>query len=186
MKKWRRVGHEVAWELWNIVRDEQGEEAGGAMYLETNSRYTGEQSFSKSWGWADNSENNSYGHSAQSNWGWDSSPRKGDTNDRNEDLDYDFPSPSKLESELVRSLSRKPAVPRTTMLPPTPRGAYYEQQCYIQDKDECCDTRDEYIDEQTPPTDTAYPKSLGTMLLRLGIRHETLGWSEDEGDFIED
>ena len=81
---------------------------------------------------------------------------------------------------------------RQSILPPTPRGAYYEQQCFAAQSDDTYgssedDHRGQTSNEEGSPTITtaAHAKSLGGMLTQLGVAHETLGWCEDEGDFVD-
>ncbi|EJD01059.1 uncharacterized protein FOMMEDRAFT_29835 [Fomitiporia mediterranea MF3/22] len=177
VKKWRTAGREAAWDLWQLVRD--NDESSNAPYPGTNSKSAG-GAFSESWGWAGPSGTGT----GNDNWGWDESPKETCQND---DHDEELESPSKLENELYGSLRKKATVPRTSMLPPTPRGAYFAQQAADTDNDthvEAEDTKEN--DSQEESSHTAHDsKSLGTMLHQLGIAHETLGWVEEEGDFVD-
>jgi hypothetical protein len=103
VRKWREAGREIAWEVWNSVKDTTtGGEARG--------------------GWASEEKKG-----FQDSWGWDESAREaGDADGKSEDADADMPS----------------------------------------------DT------EKSTPT-------LGTMLRQLRIDPATLGWDDDEGDFVD-
>ncbi|KAL5508345.1 hypothetical protein ACEPAH_5964 [Sanghuangporus vaninii] len=176
VKKWRAVGREAAWEFWQIVRD--NEESSEAPYPGTHSKFQG--SSLDGWGWAGTS-----GSTQSSSWGWDQ-PNQDQI--RGEDVDSDeLESPTKIQRELFDTLRKEPAVPRTTMLPPTPRGAYYEQKDFLaafnEDNKETGQHSEESQDESQAP---GQAKTLGSMLHQLGIAHETLGWVEDEGDFVDD
>ncbi|KAL5530633.1 hypothetical protein ACEPAF_6891 [Sanghuangporus sanghuang] len=176
VNKWRAVGREAAWEFWQIVRD--NEESSEAPYPGTHSKSQG--SSLDGWGWAGTS-----GSTHLSGWGWD---QPIEDKILGEDVDSDeLESPTKVERELFSALRKEPAVPRTTMLPPTPRGAYYEQRdistAFNGDNKETGSYGEESQDESQAPSQA---KTLGSMLHQLGIAHETLGWVEDEGDFVDD
>ncbi|KAL5488144.1 hypothetical protein ACEPAI_6252 [Sanghuangporus weigelae] len=176
VKKWRVAGREAAWEFWQIVRD--NEESSEAPYPGTHSKSQG--SLPDGWGWAGTS-----GSTHSSSWGWDQ-PKQEQI--RGEDVDSDeLESPTKVEHELFDALRKEPAVPRATMLPPTPRGAYYEQRdnstAFNKDNKETGPHGEQPQDESQVPKQA---KTLGSMLHQLGIAHETLGWVEDEGDFVDD
>ncbi|KAI5118552.1 hypothetical protein M0805_002932 [Coniferiporia weirii] len=185
VQKWRGVGREAAYELWQIVRDNDG--SSDAPYPGTNSKSSG-GSFSSGWFSSPDKRTNN-GFSGQSNWGWDAPPDERKPGDENDEDAFEPESPSKLEDTLYRSLRKKPTVVRTSMLPPTPRGAYFEQ--YKRETNEERhytgeDGHDEDNgDDEGPDPSVASSKSLGTMLLQIGIAHETLGWVEDEGDFVD-
>ncbi|KAH8113357.1 hypothetical protein DFH11DRAFT_1601556 [Phellopilus nigrolimitatus] len=193
VKKWKEAGREAAWELWQIVRD--NDESSDAPYPGTNSKSSGGM-FSGSWGWADSSSEKrsgiGNGSNGRDNWGWDA-PLEAKKHEDNDDDDSELESPSKLENKLYQSLSKKPVVPRSSMLPPTPRGAYYEQQRVETDQEvyphDDCGSGEGKEEEDKEDQDSSKPlnpsKSLGTMLLQIGIAHETLGWVEDEGDFVD-
>lgn len=167
--KWKNAGREAAWELWSFVRD--NEDSSEAPYPGTNTK-SSDSSFSRSWGWADSG--NSPGSSG---WGWDEPHTE--TSIELED-GSGFESPIKLETDLYKS-SRKLLVPRSANIRPTSRGVYFERR---QDNSDCYPDREE---EDSQERDDPKPsKSPGTMLHQLGISHHTLGWNEEEGDFLED
>jgi hypothetical protein len=135
--KWRTVGREVAWLVWDTVKDlEPGEglkagNFGGGWNASAVSSTSGKRSSSRSdafqpgWGYDDGKTDgqNGFGNS----WGWDEK-----TVDEDEKFREDGPmEASEKEQELA-----------------------------------------------------AQNHSLGTMLRYLGIDPETLGWDEDEGDFV--
>lgn len=186
VKKWRTAGREVAWEVWQIVK-EQGQEDGGGWGAETKSKKA--VPISESWGWNDPAKKTSADSGMRDSWGWDDGSRSRDAaGGDEEDLStWTPPSPRELEKELYRSLRKKPAVERKTMLPPTPRGAYYEHQTGSSRRNiRIEDTEDqEDADEEEGAEEEKKQDTLGTMLLRLGIARETLGWDEEEGDFVD-
>ena len=168
-EKWRNAGQEAAWELWSIVRE--NDDGSDVPYPGTNTK-SAESSSLKGWGWASGEGNKL---SSGSSWGWDE-PSNGASEEQEDDSE--FPSPTKLENELFRSL-KKPFTPRSTMLPPTPRGAYFERQ--MDSATDLTESGEDEGNEDGPPKPS---KSLGTMLHQLGIAHHTLGWNEEEGDFL--
>lgn len=171
VQKWKQVGREASWDLWQIVRE--NDEAGATC---PNSSSAPSSAISSSWGWAGSSSVNN----SRDSWGWDAVSDNKETADGH----CEFESPIKLERELYASLSKPITVQRKSMLPPTPRGAYFEQQVENQHEQlEEVEPREEaQLENSDNPNNT---KSLGTMLHQLGIAHETLGWSEEEGDFVD-
>ena len=152
----------------------------------------GSGGFDSGWGWAN--EKSDWGSDS---WGWnDPQHKKGISHsdvhrgvDEDED-DFVPESPSKLEAALYKSLRRQPAVPRTSMLPPTPRGSYYAHR--VREGEACESYVEEATDQTTELEDgergekaTVMQRTLGTLLTQLGIMHQTLGWDEEEGDFVD-
>lgn len=191
IKTWREAGREIAWDLWALVRDQAGEDNGNYNYPGTNAKSTsewqsGQQSFKSGWGWADDLS------TSKRSWGWDN---VGETDGEEEEAEVnsqELMSPSKLEAELYKALSKKSGVRRQSILPPTPRGAYYEQQRFAAQADDTYGASEsdhgQTANEEGSPSATttvAHARSLGDMLTQLGIAHETLGWCEDEGDFVD-
>ncbi|KAF7792808.1 hypothetical protein EIP86_003907 [Pleurotus ostreatoroseus] len=134
VSKWRGVGRDVAWLVWDTVKDLDpgeglsvsmgrggwGDEDGMSKGKMRNSGFDG------GWGYDDGKKRDEYG-GLNKNWGWDDpSGREG-----SETADGD----GAMEVDVA---------------------------------------------EEQP----SQPHSLGTMLRHLGIDPETLGWNEDEGDFI--
>ncbi|KLO12809.1 hypothetical protein SCHPADRAFT_396725 [Schizopora paradoxa] len=193
-KQWREAGREIAWDVWALVRDQAGEDVGNYNYPGTNAKSTSDwqsgqqqQGFKAGWGWADDLA------TSNRSWGWDN---VGETHGEGEGEEaevnsQELMSPSKLEAELYKALSQKSGVRRQSILPPTPRGAYYEQQRFAAQDDDIhgfseSDQAQVANEEGSPSTTTtSHAKSLGGMLTQLGIAHETLGWCEDEGDFVD-
>ncbi|TDL29267.1 hypothetical protein BD410DRAFT_779609 [Rickenella mellea] len=169
VQKWRCAGREVAWEVWNIVKEQAQEDTG--TFTQPKS------SFKDSWGWNDQASDRK-----ADSWGWASS-EPGQTQDDEDLASFTPPSPRKLEEELYKSLRRKPAVARKSMLPPTPRGSYYTNQMVTVDDDSLRD--DDIQDVGGTEEVVQKEQNLGTMLHKLGIAHETLGWNDEEGDFLE-
>lgn len=166
-KKWRIVGREAAWELWDLVKEN----------VQSNTDWEpkgGRNSFANSWGWDRPEKQNG------SNWGWDTSEHQ----ETDEDLStFSPPSPRKLEHELYKSLRKKPVAERKTLLPPTDRGAYFERQ--RPGSPPCMTDDHEPQDDECTAQQTTQENTVGTMLLRLGIGHELFGWVPGEGDFAD-
>ncbi len=91
---------------------------------------SGQQGFKSGWGWADSTS------ASNSNWGWDNVGETKGEEDEAEVNSQELMSPSKLEAALYKSLSQKSGVRRQSLLPPTPRGAYYEQQRFVAHEDD--------------------------------------------------
>jgi len=129
VKKWTDAGREVAWEVWDLVKDNVSEES--SMGDKGKKR-----PFGDSWGW-DESGDAKKVKVEERNWGWDVVPAGSsgeDSHQPDEELDVNF---------------------------------YNQQQ------------KEDSNDEGTVrPT-------LGKMLLQFSIAHETLGWSDDEENFVD-
>ncbi|GJE84582.1 hypothetical protein PsYK624_006580 [Phanerochaete sordida] len=137
--KWRTVGRDVAWLVWDTVKDlDPGDSLkivpakGGWGDDEVGPRKKGREEFAdggfkEGWGWDDGKGAGGKQGGFDGSWGWD----------------------DKKEEE-------------------------HEGQA-----DECLEEKME-VDEESPMMD----HSLGTMLRHLGIDPETLGWDDDEGDFV--
>ena len=175
VKKWKKAGREVAWDLWHIVREQASDENTGVAYPGTYAKSVSNDGFTGSWGWASSLDNRSSG-SFSSNWGFDK--RQG-TKDEDGGESEDFPSPSKLEAELFRALQQNP---NSKVLPVHSSPGYG---VYCDDRETNHNSAKGGVDEEGEP-DASESKTLGTMLRQFGIAHETLGWNEDEGDFVED
>lgn len=136
IKKWGDAGRDVAWEVWELVKDSGGEKTsqgggnGGGGWGQENSRGT-KRSMDEGWGWDDKDSKRMKTEEGERNWGW-SVERPGHEDSSDEIGD----GPSKLKED------------------------------------------EDFEEEQRQDT-------LGTMLRQLGIAPETLGWNEDEGDFVE-
>ncbi|GLB33560.1 hypothetical protein LshimejAT787_0104440 [Lyophyllum shimeji] len=129
LKKWTEAGREIAWEVWELVKerangDDQGWQPKGKA---------GQTASDYSWGWNGSSEKNA--RENERNWGWNVEHQgTGDDVGNEMNLAKDF--------EGIDS-------------------------CSYEDHD----------------TDEKKQDTLGTMLIRLGIAPETLGWNEEEGRF---
>ena len=75
------------------------------------------------------------------------------------------------------------------MLPPTPRGAYFEQQqarnCKSYEGTSSNSAHTNHVVDSESTHSDVKQRTLGTLLTQLGIMHETLGWDEEEGDFVD-
>lgn len=184
VKKWRSAGRDAAWELWQIVKDRAQESTGdnsgwgesyGKSFYDSNSWKS----------WASSADTNQ----PQSNWGWDGADMLNvEANGEACDGLSNFtpPSPRKLEDEFMRAIKRKTGVERKSILPPTPRGSYFNQSSASTDLTYSVDADEDTNSEYNRDNKVSIPASVGSMLKSLNIAHETLGWNEDEGDFIDD
>ncbi|KAJ7499165.1 hypothetical protein FB451DRAFT_28517 [Mycena latifolia] len=127
VKKWTEAGREVAWEVWELVKDNQS--GGGDDWgKDSQEARAGKRRFEDSWGWnEDSSSKRIKVEETERNWGWSISPVTAADNDEHS--------------------SEQPV---------------------------------ESIEEDKPQ------ETLGTMLMRLGIAPTTLGWNDDEGEFVDD
>lgn len=179
VQKWKRAGREAAWDLWHIVREQQSDENTGVAYPGTNAKSVSNNGFSGSWGWASDMDNNRGTSAFGSSWGFEE-PMETKYEDDGEPVD--FPSPSTFENEFRRAFKRNP----NSVVLPTSRSPLHKSQL------ETYDDTTEHVDnikemEEDKERETvSESKTLGTMLRQFGIPHETLGWNEDEGDFIDD
>ncbi|EKM59730.1 uncharacterized protein PHACADRAFT_181699 [Phanerochaete carnosa HHB-10118-sp] len=141
VSKWRSVGREVAWLVWDTVKDlDPGDslkvavpvrgEWDGDEVLPTKKRGHGSANdgFKDGWGWDGGKGGKHDGF--DSNWGWD----------------------DRKDGEIVSGTEERATEDERTGM-----------------------------GEENVPT---MNHSLGTMLRHLGIDPETLGWDEDEGDFV--
>ena len=172
--KWRSAGREAAEEFWSLVKDSPPEgwaSEVGSSYPGTNVKSGAfSDGFDTNWGWGGSDQ-------TSSDWGWTSPTAVPDDDDCK---DIEFVSPTKLEQEFYREL-RKPTIPRKTRLPPTPRGSYFSQRF-----DDAQDSiRLENMDEDVENGKGQRIWTLGVMLSQTGIAHSTLGWVEEEGDFVD-
>ncbi|KZT12928.1 uncharacterized protein LAESUDRAFT_689915 [Laetiporus sulphureus 93-53] len=124
VSKWTAVGREVAWAVWDTVKDlDPGE-----------SMHVGTGSFAAGWGFDEGAGSSRSNPSVTRAWGWE---------------------------EDVKG-------------PANGSGGGEDQE------------DSHAVDEAEDETDTAPKHTLGTMLRHLGIAPETLGWDENEGDFVDD
>ena len=70
VKKWTEAGREVAWEVWNLVKDNAGSDGG-----RVNSQSSKKRTFKGSWGWeSPDDAKKPKGEEMERNWGWDVVP----------------------------------------------------------------------------------------------------------------
>ncbi|EGO01664.1 hypothetical protein SERLA73DRAFT_177089 [Serpula lacrymans var. lacrymans S7.3] len=131
VKKWTEAGREVAWEVWEYVK-----EAGAERASEQVIGMGQKNIFQEGWGWEKPEGQTSSGDRDDGNWGWASTD-------------------SRCE-EGIGKLG-------------------YDNDC---DEKECKYEQEE--DEEDRRRDT-----LGTMLRELHIAPETLGWDDDEENFVD-
>ena len=67
VKKWTEAGREVAWEVWNLVKDN--------AFSDGNSQSSKKRTFKGSWGWESPGDaKKARGEELERNWGWDVVP----------------------------------------------------------------------------------------------------------------
>ncbi|KAF8897320.1 hypothetical protein BD779DRAFT_1465539 [Infundibulicybe gibba] len=71
VKKWKEAGREVAWEVWELVKDNASSD--DSVWGKSKAKKT---TFGGSWGW-DSQEEQSRGAQKERNWGWDTTPNTG-------------------------------------------------------------------------------------------------------------
>ncbi|KAJ7179357.1 hypothetical protein C8R46DRAFT_637401 [Mycena filopes] len=133
VRKWTEAGREVAYEVWDLVKD-GGSGGGGDWGSESQSASSssGKRRFEDSWGWNEDSGSKRVKvEDGERNWGWDVSPTAASS-----DQDQDHQNEPSVESSP---------------------------------------------EDEEKPRDT-----LGTMLMRLGIAPSTLGWNDEEGEFVDE
>ncbi|KAG6855082.1 hypothetical protein C0991_006011 [Blastosporella zonata] len=74
VKKWTEAGRDVAWEVWELVKDKASEEAQG--WGKPNTHRSGTVGFEDSWGWSDKKTKDL---DSERNWGWDVEPGRSTT-----------------------------------------------------------------------------------------------------------
>ncbi|KAH7931297.1 hypothetical protein BV22DRAFT_9970 [Leucogyrophana mollusca] len=83
VKKWTEAGREVAWEVWDLVKDSGGDSGG------TNYAAGKKAGFGESWGWDDGGGKKG-GNGRDDNWGWDSAEVKREENGHeDQEMSYD-------------------------------------------------------------------------------------------------
>ncbi|KIP12885.1 hypothetical protein PHLGIDRAFT_138535 [Phlebiopsis gigantea 11061_1 CR5-6] len=141
VSKWRSVGRDVAWLVWDTVKDlDPGDSlkvlpTRGGWGEDDDVRRTGKSKgkgcgggFQSGWGWNDEKGGDGKTAGFNSNWGWDDKKEDGPVNDDQADV---------VDEQME-------------------------------------------VEEDVPVQN----HSLGTMLRHMGVDPETLGWDEDEGDFV--
>ncbi|OCH93545.1 hypothetical protein OBBRIDRAFT_885381 [Obba rivulosa] len=133
-KNWRDVAREVAWAVWDTVKDfDPGESVAPAKTRWMDDEY----------GASKGQGNKSGGFDG--GWGWDDA-RSGKVKYEGSDKSWGWNNRGKAEEVMDTKMEGRE-----------------------------CD-----LDESQDPQHT-----LGTMLRHLGIAPETLGWDDDEGDFVD-
>jgi hypothetical protein len=73
VKKWTEAGREVAWEVWDLVKDNGNSDDG------VSKTKPGGGSFGNGWGWDERTGQGCISSETERNWGWDVIPnRQGD------------------------------------------------------------------------------------------------------------
>lgn len=82
-KKWTEAGREVAWEVWELVKENAGSD--GDWGKSTNSKRNaagGKRGFEESWGWEEKGDSKKLrGDKEDSSWGWDTTSQKREEDD---------------------------------------------------------------------------------------------------------
>ena len=143
VSKWRTVGREVAWLVWDTVKDV---DPGDSLKVApARGRWDGDEVLPNK-AIRQSLANDGF----KAGWGWDTDSKR--ESGRYDGLDSSWGWGDKKERELVDENGER-----------TEEGEKIE------------------VDEEAA---LIMNHSLGTMLRHLGIDPETLGWDEDEGDFI--
>lgn len=157
VKKWTDAGREIAWEVWGLVKDMGGGESSAG---------TGKKGIkSGGWGgdqWGEKREGSAGKRGFEDAWGWD---EKGDTKKRKID---------EGERNWGWDVSSQKGEGGNDGHDDQAMREVYEHH------DGTAEVEEEE-EEDEPRQDT-----LGTMLKQLGIAPATLGWNEDEGEFIDE
>ena len=86
VKKWSEAGREVAWEVWNLVKDNASSDGGCGDSYSSKKR-----AFEGSWGWENSDDAKKQRSETERNWGWDVVPIS--SRDGEED-ELDAPKPT--------------------------------------------------------------------------------------------
>lgn len=96
VKKWTEAGREVAWEVWNLVKDNASSEEGHG-----NSQSSKKRTFKGSWGWESPSDaKKPRSEEMERNWGWDVVP----ISSRNEEEEEEEDAPKHTLGTMLRQL----------------------------------------------------------------------------------
>jgi hypothetical protein len=191
--KWRSVGREIAWELWAVIREQGQSDSWGAEAEQDNSGRGGQKS---SWGWDDTVApgKGKKGSGLESNWGFADSDNDEVTHGEetmDENGTWAPASPTKLERELWKSIRKTTKKPMLLDLDLESAGdprQEYELELATKRReaanyDAKISSHEEKDSEDARAKETT-AHTLGTMLKQFGIADETLGWNEDEEDFV--
>jgi len=75
VNKWTEAGREIAWEVWELVKDNASSEDQGWGKPQSKGKAR-KSAFEDSWGWEGKSNEKSHAfHQTERNWGWDVEPR---------------------------------------------------------------------------------------------------------------
>jgi hypothetical protein len=81
VKKWTEAGREVAWEVWNLIKDNASSDMGDG-----NSQSSKKRTFKGSWGWeSPGGAKKTRGEEIERNWGWDVVPISSRSEEEEED-----------------------------------------------------------------------------------------------------
>ena len=186
--KWQSVGRELAWELWAVVREQGQHDRWGVEVGKSDFR--GQK---RDWGWDDTTVpgKGKNGTGFEANWGFADSDMNQPARYGEETLDesgtWTSPSPTKLEAELwktIRKTTKKPL-----RLHPDLRAAGdlsgHKGELSTSEGENCkASSSRQREEEEIDETTETRENTLGTMLRQFGIADETLGWNEDDGDFV--
>lgn len=96
VKKWTEAGREVAWEIWELVKDNASSDDGNWGQPKMNA---GKRPFEEGWGWDQKSDQKKlFVEEKERNWGWDVVPSRKDDESEIEP-DENHPSTSYEEGE---------------------------------------------------------------------------------------
>lgn len=113
VKKWTEAGREVAFEVWELVKDTQST-GGDGWGKESQGTGSGKRRFEDSWGW--NGESGSKRIKAEEtdqNWGWDSRPATGHDEEERSEPAVESVEEDKPQETLGTMLMRLGIAPST-------------------------------------------------------------------------
>lgn len=196
VKKWKRAARDASEDLWMTIKDsgEWGSGGGGGDGGGNGGN----------WGYGDDDKSKD---KDKGKWGWDEANQK-ENGGEEEDLEDSFtpPSPSVLHRHIVNALNKPgPSVPRRTLLHATEeRQARWSRDSSHDDAYGAQDEDGYPVDAPEPePVDVAQdgekgdgaqeeeedekkPEwNLGAMLTSMGIPPASLGWDDEEGEFVD-
>ena len=96
VKKWTEAGREVAWEIWNLVKDNASSDGGYG-----NSQSSKKRTFKGSWGWESPGDaKKPRSEEMERNWGWDVVP----ISSRSEEEEEEEDAPKHTLGTMLRQL----------------------------------------------------------------------------------
>lgn len=180
--KWKTAAREAAQELWDLSQNGVGNGgAGDNSSCEGKANgwgYDDGGTGDKSWGYGGDDEvlSNLKGgkQSGMSGWGWvdeSSGAERGENNDGAAPSNWEPTSPSTLATQLTRGSQEKAGEGRRYWEESSPSSRQSAYPRPVENREE---------KEKEPEQ-----HNIGSMLTALGIPKDTLGWKDEEEDFVD-